>query len=130
MIKTRVLILVEDGKFDIDKIAREVSERIDSERFDICSRKASEVEIADVLAAGLFVLGADAPNAPSFAELSRVMKGINLAGRRAAFFGSSGAAVAWLRGLCADSDVSAAHADLVCKRPDRTALAAWIKAIT
>ncbi|MDP3178319.1 MAG: hypothetical protein Q8M76_10480 [Spirochaetaceae bacterium] len=129
MPKTRVLILVEDGKTDIEKTAGDISERIDPERFEVLSRKASEVVISDVLAAGLFLLGADAPNAPSFAELARVMKGINLAGRRAAFFGSSGAAVAWLRGLCADTDLSAAHADLVGKRTDRTALAAWIRTI-
>ena len=71
---------------------------------------------------------AGSSGAPSFAELARVFKGINLAGRKVAFFGSSGAAVAWLRGICADTEVSVAHSDFI-GRPEPAALAAWLRGV-
>ena len=64
-----------------------------------------------------------------YAEIARVVAGMNLAGRKAAYYGASGAAVAWLKGIVADSDLQAAGADLVAPRPDPQALAAWLRNI-
>jgi hypothetical protein len=83
-----------------------------------------------MLAARLFAFGAETNDAPSYAEIARVLKGINLAGRKAVFFGASGAAVARLRSLCADTDVSAAHPDLVGKRLEGAAIAAWLRGLS
>ncbi|HET7838604.1 MAG TPA: hypothetical protein VFL04_02505 [Rectinemataceae bacterium] len=127
--RTKTLILFEDSKPDIERTAREIAERLDPERHELSLRAASEVGISELLASALFFMGAEAPDAVAYREVARVFKGINLAGRRAAFFGASGSAVAWLRGLCADTEVSAAHADLVGRRPDHAALAAWLRGI-
>jgi flavodoxin len=124
----KALVLFEDGKPEIEKLARVIAERLEDQGREVDVKRASEVGISELLAAGLYLLGADAPASAAYAELSRVFKGINLAGRRAAFFGSSGSAVAWLRGLCVDTEVSAAHSDFI-GRPEPPALAAWLKGV-
>lgn len=127
--RTRTLILFEDGKSDIEKLAREIAERLDPERYEVALRAASEVGVSEVLASSLYFLGSEGPDSPAFREVARIFKGINLAGRRAAFFGASGSAVAWLRLICADTELSAAHADLVGRRLDHAAVAAWMRGI-
>jgi hypothetical protein len=122
----RVLVLFEDGKPEIEKQARAIAERLEELSRPVTVECASSVGIPEILAAELYLLGADASGAPSYSELARVFKGANLAGRKAAFFGASGAAVAWLRGLCADTELSAAHVDFT-GRPDPAPLAAWLK---
>ena len=124
----KALVLYEDGKPEIEKVARGIAERLGDQGREVDVKSASEVGISELLAARLYLLGADAPASAAYAELARVFKGINLAGRRAAFFGSSGSAVAWLRGLCVDTEVSAAHSDFI-GRPEPAALAAWLKGV-
>lgn len=128
-IRIKTLVLFEDSKPDIERAAGEIAERLDAERHEVTLKSASEVTISEILASSLYILGSESPDAAAYRELARVFKGINLAGRRAAFFGASGSAVAWLRSLCADTEVSAAHADLVGRRPDHAALAAWLRGI-
>jgi flavorubredoxin len=122
------LILFEDGKPEIERQARAIAESLKDQGREVAVKSASSVEISEILAAKLYLLGADSPASGAYTELARVFKGINLAGRRAAFFGSTGAAVAWLRGLCADTEVSAAHTDFI-GRPEPSALAAWLKVV-
>jgi hypothetical protein len=126
--KSKTLILFEDGKPEMEREARAVAERLEEQGRDATVKGASSVEISEILAASLFLLGADAPLSPSFAELARIFKGVNLAGRKIAFFGSSGAAVAWLRGLCVDTEVTVAHSDFI-GRPEPAALSAWLKGV-
>jgi hypothetical protein len=123
------LVLFEEGKPENERTALAIAERLAADRFDVKVRAASAVSIPEILAAKLYFLGAESRDCPSYHEVARLFKGINLAGRKAAFFGSDGAAVAWLRGLCSDTDVSSAHADLVGHRPDPAALASWIRGI-
>jgi hypothetical protein len=125
---SKVLVLFEEGKPEIERVARAIGERLDEQGRGSAVKGASGVEISEILAADLYLLGADSSGPPSFAELARVFKGVNLAGRKVAFFGSSGAAVAWLRGLCADTEVAVAHSDLI-GRPEPAALAAWVKGV-
>jgi len=124
-----VLVLFEDGAPEVERAARTIADRLEDQGRRVKVSGASIVEVSDLLAAELYILGADVPLAPAYAELARVFKGVNLAGRRAAFFGSSGAAVAWLRGLCADAELAASHADLA-GRLDQAALAAWLKLVS
>lgn len=126
--ENKALILYEDGKPETERVARSLAERFEDQGRAVAVKCASSVEISEILASGLYILGADAAGAPAYAELARVFKGANLAGRRIAFFGSSGAAVAWLRGLCADTEVTVAHSDLI-GRPEPAALAAWLKGV-
>lgn len=112
-----------------EKTARTIAERLEAAGREVAVKPSSEAIVPDLLAASLYVLGAEGPNAPSYGGLALALKGLNLAGRRAAFFGGSGAAVAWLRAVCEDTEVSAAHADLVGRRPEHTAVAAWLKGV-
>jgi len=125
---SKALILFEDGKPEIEREARAIADRLEEQGRGAIVKGASGVEISEILASRLYILGAGSSGAPSFAELSRVFKGINLAGRKVAFFGSSGAAVAWLRGICADTEVSVAHPDFI-GRPEPAALAAWLRGV-
>jgi hypothetical protein len=124
----KVLVLFEDGKLEIERLARDIAERIADRGRPVSVMAASSVGISDILAAELYVLGAGSAGAASYGELARVFKGANLAGRGLACFGSSGAAVAWLHGLCADTELSAAHVDFT-SRPEPAALAAWLKGV-
>jgi hypothetical protein len=127
--KTKTLVLYEDDRPDCERLGLAIAERLDPERYETVVSGVSAMKVSDLLASKLLILGAEAPEAPSYGELARMLKGINLAGRRAAFFGATGAAVAWLRAICADSEVQAAHADLVGRRPESAALAAWLRGI-
>jgi len=126
--ESKALILYEDGKPEIERVARSIADRLEEHGRPAAVKAASSVEISEILAAGLFLLGADSAGSPAYAELARVFKGVNLAGRKVAFFGSSGAAVAWLRGLCADTEITVAHSDLY-GRPEPQAIAAWLKGV-
>lgn len=127
MMKT--LIVYEDGRPELERTARSIAERLDASRHEARVRAASAVTIPEILASSLFFFGADAPASPSYAEIARVVAGMNLAGRKAAYYGATGAAVAWLKGMVADADLQAAGADLVAPRPDPQALAAWLRNI-
>jgi hypothetical protein len=122
------LVLFEDGQAEIEREARAIAERLEEQGRGAAVKAASSVEISEILAASLYILGAGAAGAPCFAELARIFKGMNLAGRRVAFFGSSGAAIAWLRGLCADTEATVAHSDFT-GRPEPAALSAWLKGV-
>ena len=124
----RALVLFEDGKLEIEKQARAIAERLEELGRSVTVKASSSIETSEVLAADLFLLGIGDAGSLSYAELGRLFKGMNLAGRKAAFFGSSGAAVAWLRGLCADTELSAAHVDFI-GRPEPAPLAAWLKGV-
>ena len=124
----KALILFEDGKPDIEREARAIAERLGEQGQDSAVKSASSVEIPEILAASFYLFGADSPGTATYAEISRVLNGINLAGRKVAFFGSSGAAVAWLRGLCIDSELTIAHSDFI-GRPEPAALSAWLKGV-
>lgn len=121
--------MFEDGQPDSERVGRAIAERLDLERYDVIVMKASALDVSDLLAAGLYFFGAESPEPAPYAELARTLKGINLAGRRAAFFGATGAAVAWLRTMCIDSELGTAHADLIGRRPEGSALVAWLRGI-
>ena len=124
----KALILYEDGKLDIEREARTIADRLEEQGRDAIVKNASGVEISEILAADLYLFGAELASSASFSELARVFKGVNLAGRKAAFFGASGAAVAWLRSLCSDTELSVAHSDFI-GRPESAALGAWLKGV-
>jgi len=123
------LVVFEDGFPEIERVARAIAERVGGGGRSPAARAAPGTTIPAPLAAGLSVFGAETTDAPSFGEIARALKGMNLAGRKAAFFGSSGAAVAALRAMCVDTEVAAAHADLVGRKLEGTALSAWLRGI-
>jgi hypothetical protein len=124
----KALVLFDESQ-DCERDAKAIAERLESQGCSVALEPASGASVSQVLAAQLYVLGAQAPGSPSYAELARVLKGMNLAGRKAAFFGPTGATVAWLRSLCADTEVLFARSDLVGRRPDPSAISSWLKGV-
>jgi hypothetical protein len=125
--KITALVVYEDGKPELERTARGISERLDSGSHEVKLRAASTVTIPEILAARLIILGAETPQHQSYAEIARVLSGINLAGRRAALFGPSGSAVAWLREIVADAELKIAGTDLIASRPEPAAIVAWLR---
>jgi hypothetical protein len=129
MMKIKTLIVYEDGVSALEKSARSIADHLDPERHEVKLRPASEVTIPELLAGKLYFFGATTPESPSFRELARVLAGVNLAGRRALYFGSSQAAVAWLKKMTADSELAAKGSDLVAAEAESGAVKAWLKSI-
>jgi len=127
--KDPALIVFEDGSPESERVALIIAESLQAQGRETRLRAATAAAIPDILSAGLFVLGAETAEAPSYGELARVLKGVNLAGRKAAFFGASGAVVARLRAICADTEAVSAHADLVGRHVEGAAIAAWLRGI-
>jgi hypothetical protein len=128
-LSARALVVFEAGASENERTASLIAERLGDAGREVEVKSSSEAMATDLLAAGLYLLGAEKPDAPSYGALAAALKGLNLAGRKAAFFGGSGAAVAWLKSACADTEVTAARADLVARRPDSAAVSAWLKLV-
>lgn len=126
--KPKTLIVYEDSEEDLAKTARDMERLAASAGAAVRLRAASSVTVSEILASSLFVFGARAPDSPSYAELRRLFRGINLAGRRAAFFGSPGSkGVESLKRSLEDTDISLSGQDLdVASGP--AAVTAWFTA--
>jgi hypothetical protein len=127
--KQKALIVFQDGRADLERTAVDVRERLGSGDREAILRPASKVTIPELLAASLYVFGTDEVGSGSYTEVARVLGGINLAGRRVAYFGASGAAVAWLKGVTAESELVQVGADLLGAKPEPAAIAAWVRSL-
>jgi hypothetical protein len=128
MIKT--LIVYEDGKPELERSAMLIASSLSAASHEVKMRVASSVTIPEILAARLFFFGADSPKSPSYAELARLFGGINLGGRKAAYFGATGDAVSSLKGMAADTDISASGPDLVNPKPDAETVTNWLRSLS
>lgn len=128
MIKT--LIVYEDGKPDLERSAMLIASSLSKASHEVRLRHASAVSIPEILAAKFYFFGAENAGSPSYAEVARVFLGINLAGRKAAYFGSSGDAVSSLKTMAADTDLAVSGPDLVDPKPDTDTVLAWLRSLT
>jgi hypothetical protein len=128
MIKT--LIIYEDGKPELERSAMLIASSLSAGKHEVRLRKASTVTIPEILAAKLFFLGAENAVGPSYAEVARVFKGMNLAGRKGAYFGSTVSAVASLKEMAQDTDIAAPGPDLVNPKPDAETVTAWLRSFS
>ena len=126
--KPKTLIVYEDSREDLATAAREMERLAKTAGAAVRLRAASAVTVSEVLASRLYVFGAHTPDSPSYAELHRLFQGINLAGRKAAFFGPPGSkGVTALKASLKDTDISLSGPDLdIGSGP--AAVAAWFKA--
>lgn len=93
--KTKVLIVVEDGRDELDAAAKEVKAFLSSGAV-VKTRWATEVAVAEILAADSYAFGVNDASAHAWAEITRMFAGINLAGRKAIVFaGKAGVAAAF-----------------------------------
>lgn len=126
--KPKTLIVYEDNAPDLAAAAKCLLKAAEDFGAPAKMKSASAVTVDEVLAAKLIVFGGNAKNAPAYAELSRIFKGMNLAGRRAAFFLTPGSKAAeGLRDSLKDTDVSCSTPDLYIDS-DSAALASWLRA--
>ena len=126
--KPKTLIVYEDTAEDLARTARDLGKIAETAGASVRVRSASSVTISEVLAARLYVIGARTPDSPSYADLRRLFRGINLAGRRAAFFLSQGSkGIEDLKASLKDTDVSLSGQDLDIGSGS-AAVAAWFKA--
>lgn len=73
---------------------------------DCVVKQARDFSPTDVLPADVYFFGCEGPHPSSFAELERVLKGINLAGRTCGFFTlASDEAIGYLRSIVRDADL-------------------------
>jgi len=126
----KTLIVYQDGRPDLERTALSLHERLGSKDREAVVKPASQITIPEILATSLFIFGADEPEAKSYAEIVRVLSGINLASRRVAFFGADGASVAWLKNMVSDSELAQVGTDLLGSKPDPAAIAAWVRSIS
>lgn len=126
--KRTILIVWQDGRPELERMALQLGERLAADDREPAIRKASEVQIPEILAASAYLFGADEAGSESYGEVARILSGVNLAGRPAAFFGASGSAVAWLRDMTRDAELAASGPDLVGGKLEQSALAALLRA--
>lgn len=128
MMKT--LIVYEDGKPELERSAMLIASSLSATSHEVRLRVASAVSIPEILAARLFFFGAESPGSPVFAEVSRLFRGMNLAGRKAAYFGATRDAVSSLRTMAADTDISMSGPDLVDPKPDADTVTSWLRSLS
>jgi hypothetical protein len=69
-------------------------------------KNARDLTPVDILPADSFFFGCETPHPVSFAELERVLKAINLAGKTCGLFSlASDEAIGYLRGIVRDADL-------------------------
>lgn len=126
--KAKTLIVWQDGRSELERMATHLGEKLSNEAREVVVRKASEVTIPELLAASSYLFGADEAASESYGEIARVLRGVNLAGRPAAFFGTNGAAVAWLREMTKDAEFAVASTDILGSKLDQTVIATALRA--
>jgi flavodoxin len=113
----KVSILFAPDSAENRNAAEEISSALDAARFSVTIKKAAESVISDITGADVILFGlqkTDSSDVPAeFREYARIFKGINLAGRTAAFFtfGQEKAASAMRKSL-KSSDISLAEPEL------------------
>ena len=119
------------------KAVEEIASALDAARFAVTVKKAAESIISDITGADVILFGVQKTDSSEvqeeFRELARIFKGINLAGRTAAFFnfGQDKAASA-LRKSLKSSDILLADPEisLAEKSPSRQSeIKEWVRQV-
>ena len=86
--KMNVLVLYEDEEKELISLAQELKAGVGMDH-TVKVRPVSEMAISELLAAQVLLLGIKDMKNQSWQEFTRLMRGINLAGRSLAFFSAS-----------------------------------------
>lgn len=124
--KTKVLVIVEDGRKPLEAIAKTIKSTL-VDKAAVKARSASEVAIPEILAADAYAFGVGDSASSSWAEIKRLLTGMNLAGRKAGFFVETKGAAAGLKAAFEPAELSVAPRDLVAGDP--AVADAWILAL-
>ena len=124
--KTRLLVIFEDEKASLEAIAKSIKTQVGSKAL-VKTRPASEVAVAEILAADVYAFGVENSSSHAWTEVKRLLVGMNLAGRKAGFFTSGAGAGDKLKAALLPAELVVAEEDLVAERADGTG--PWIKAL-
>jgi len=124
--KTKVLVVFEDGREPLEAIAKRMKTSL-VDKATVKTRCASEVAVAEILAADAYAFGVSDSSAPAWAEIKRLFTGMNLAGRKAGFFTEKPGVADGLKASFEPAELAVSAQALVADKPD--AAEAWIKAL-
>lgn len=124
--KTKVLVIFEDDREALDTIARSLKTSL-ADTAVVKTRSASEVAVSEILAADAYVFGVADSAAPAWAEIKRLLTGMNLASRKAGFFVTGKGAADGLKASFAPAELAISAKDLLADPADGTS--AWVKAL-
>ena len=110
-VTTKLLLVFEDERDALDAVAKQVKKALGATAI-VKARPASEVAVAEILAADAYIFGVDDPDARVWAEVKRLLHGMNLAGRKAAFYSSAKGATKVLKTAFAASELRVVEPDL------------------
>ena len=110
--KTKVLVVYEDGCESLETIAKQVKSALGS-KASVKTRSATDVALAEILAADAYAFGVDDADAHAWTEFNRLFKGIHLAGRKAGFFSSTKNGTKRLKKNFSDAELSVLAGDLI-----------------
>ncbi|MFH2114041.1 MAG: hypothetical protein ABIJ86_06005 [Spirochaetota bacterium] len=122
--KTKILLVCEDGRPALDATAGTIQSAINGSH-EVKLRLASEVSIQEILAADCYLFGVGMAGSAAWKELRRLFRGINLAGRQAAFFTGDIRESAKLREAFQDAGLSVSHQDLLVE--ECVDVPAWVR---
>lgn len=98
------VLIVIDGSDKIRRVATSLAERFKGKK--VVLMEGADFAATDLLPADTILIGCEHPHPSSFAELERVLKGINLAGRPCGLFSlASNEAIGYLRDIVRDADL-------------------------
>lgn len=110
-VTTKLLLVFEDERDTLEAVAKQVKKALGATAI-VKARSASEVAVAEILAADVYIFGVDNPDARVWAEIKRLLHGMNLAGRRAAFYSSAQGTTKGLKAAFASSELKVVEPDL------------------
>jgi len=110
--KPKLLVVFEDGKKPLEAIADNIKTAI-GDKAQVKIRSTSEMAIAELLASDAYAFGVEDSASPSWTELKRLLKGMNLAGRKAGYFSLAEGQAEGLKKAFKDADLKPAGPDLV-----------------
>jgi hypothetical protein len=130
MAKRNVLIVYEASCESLKKAALKIQNSAQKDA-QVAMRSALEVRIPDILAADSFFFGAETPASPEYAEIDRILKCANLAGRNCGLYTQSSLkALDYLSGMIQDSELKACPDRIQLSiNPDDVTLSAWVDSI-
>lgn len=124
--KTKVLVIVEDDREALDTIAKNIKTSL-ADAAVVKTRSASEVAVAEILAADAYMFGVAESSAPAWTEIKRLLTGMNLAGRKAGFFVTKKCAADGLKASFAPAELASTAKDLPADQVDGAS--AWALAL-
>lgn len=111
--------MYEDGRESLETTAKQIKLSLGN-KASVKTRSATEVALAEILAADAYAFGVDDADAHAWTEFNRLFKGIHLAGRKAGFFTTSRNGTNRLKKNFSSAELNVLASDLIAGNPKET----------